>query len=38
MIALPVGKDDFLFASGAYLGSEMAVSMDATGGGAKGLG
>ncbi len=37
MVSLPVGKDDFLLASGAYLASEMTVSMDAAWGGAKGF-
>ena len=37
MVVLPVGKDDFLLASGAYLASEITVSMDATWGGAKGF-
>lgn len=37
MIFLPIGKDDFLLASGTYLASEMAVSMDSTWGDAKGF-
>ncbi|MCX6551998.1 MAG: TIGR00266 family protein, partial [Acidobacteria bacterium] len=37
MIALQIGGGDFLLASGAYVASEMGVTMDASWGGSKGF-
>ena len=37
MITIPVSGSEFLLASGAYVASEMSVSMDASWGGAKGF-
>lgn len=37
MITIPVSGNEFLLASGAYVASEMSVSMDASWGGAKGF-
>jgi uncharacterized protein (TIGR00266 family) len=37
MVTLPIGGKEFLLASGAYVASEMSVTMDASWGGAKGF-